>query len=114
MFFRLCTELCVEQYESNGNSAAGDMLISSVAKLIVYVVKYQVDPKYTKVDLARVTLFMEILSVIVLVIVNAHEHAKQSFNQQPYFKLLLSLLNELRLQEQQMHSIYFQLLSSVS
>lgn len=119
MFFRVCTEMSVEHYlkqkaASHATPAVAYQAIDAFSKLIVLLVKYHSDPDGVNNNVAKINYLTKILSIIVLVLAQAHEQRRQQFNQKPFFRLFSSLLNDLNSYEQQLQPIYFQILTALS
>jgi CCR4-NOT transcription complex subunit 1 len=125
LFFRVCTELSIDSWfkgHKSSSSVSSFQAIDAYAKLIIMLLKYGNSlkseefqtPKGTPSgetisphDAEKVSFFSKVLSILVLVIVRAHEKKKGEFNQRPYFRLFASLLHELNLQEKSLEGIYF-------
>ncbi|CAG8526473.1 8493_t:CDS:10 [Ambispora leptoticha] len=119
MFFRLCTEMSVDSYLKQKAAvqtapAVAFQAVDAFSKLIVLLVKYHSDPEGINNNVAKVNYLAKIISLIVLVIAQAHEQRQQQFNQKPFFRLFTSLLNDLNSYEQQLQPIYFQILTNLS
>src|SRR6185312_13574482 len=107
MFFRICTEMsvdnCLKQKITNQSSTVTVyQAIDAFSKLIVLLVKYHSDPEGMNDNLAKSAYFNKIVSLIVLVLAQAHEQRRQQFNQKPFFRLFSSLLSDLNAYEQQL------------
>ncbi|OUM58681.1 hypothetical protein PIROE2DRAFT_47750 [Piromyces sp. E2] len=128
-FFRYFTEISISQYlffkKRNYIKNIVNQPVDAYAKLIVLLIKYK--PKLimdsqldahnkseTDYSSEQVKLATQVLSVIVLVMVQSHETQKVSFNQQPYFRLFSSILYELEKIEKSIQQVYFQILLSIS
>ncbi|KAG9303880.1 hypothetical protein G9A89_005790 [Geosiphon pyriformis] len=119
MFFRLCTEISVDSYLKQKAvmqtaPAVAFQAIDAFSKLIVLLVKYHSDPEGVNNNVAKVTYLTRIISLIVLVLAQAHEQRRQQFNQKPFFRLFTSLLNDINSYEQQLQPIYFQIITNLS
>ncbi|CAG8523976.1 14374_t:CDS:10, partial [Acaulospora morrowiae] len=118
MFFRVCTEMSVDHYLKQKLAHATPTIsyqaIDAFSKLIVLLVKYHSDPEGVNNNVAKINYLTKILSIIVLVLAQAHEQRRQQFNQKPFFRLFSSLLNDLNSYEQQLQPIYFQILIALS
>ncbi|CAG8484109.1 12575_t:CDS:10 [Ambispora gerdemannii] len=119
MFFRLCTEMSVDNYLKQKAAvqtapAVAFQAVDAFSKLIVLLVKYHSDPEGINNNVAKVNYLAKIISLIVLVIAQAHEQRRQQFNQKPFFRLFTSLLTDLNSYEQQLQPIYFQILTNLS
>ncbi|KAJ1307774.1 hypothetical protein OPQ81_001861 [Rhizoctonia solani] len=94
-FFRVCTETSVEQwtkYTSAGDYSAAYQPIDALSRLIVLMIKYNGDAT----DLpAKVHYLTKILSIVVLVLVQAHESSVEFPQQKPFFRFFSSLLNDI-------------------
>ncbi|CAG8781588.1 2496_t:CDS:1, partial [Acaulospora colombiana] len=92
MFFRVCTEMSVEHYTkqklSNASPAISYQAIDAFSKLIVLLVKYHSDPEGVNNNIAKINYLTKILSIIVLVLAQAHEQRRHQFNQKPFFGLV--------------------------
>ena len=118
MFFRVCTEMSVDHYlkqkaAAQATPAIAYQAIDAFSKLIVLLVKYHSDPEGVNNNVAKINYLTKILSIIVLVLAQAHEQRRQQFNQKPFFRLFSSLLNDLNSYEQQLQPIYFQILTNL-
>nr|KAJ3421725.1 hypothetical protein HK105_002492 [Polyrhizophydium stewartii] len=118
LFFRVCTELSIESYHNikaaNVAPARAYQAVDAFARLIVLLVVHHSDPAGADDNKARLNLTAKILSIIVLVLVHAHEQSQTHFNQRPFFRLFSSLLNDLRQYEMQLQPIDIQILSAIS
>ncbi|CAB4419785.1 unnamed protein product [Rhizophagus irregularis] len=119
MFFRVCTEMSVDHYLKQkatiqATPVVAYQAIDAFSKLIVLLVKYHSDPEGINNNVAKINYLTKILSIIVLVLAQAHEQRRQQFNQKPFFRLFSSLLNDLNSYEQQLQPIYFQILTALS
>lgn len=118
LFFRVCTEICIESYVKAKAApglppAMSFQAVDAFARLIVLLVRYHVDPSGTDHNHARLNLTAKILSIIVLVLVHSHEQQRTQFNQRPFFRLFSTLLNDLNMFERDLQPIYIQILSAV-
>ncbi|WFC98612.1 CCR4-NOT core subunit cdc39 [Malassezia yamatoensis] len=111
LFFRVCTEVSVDHYLKQ--QAVGGTLASGLyspadtfAKMIVYMVKYHADPLRVNDEQAKVHYLTKILSIIVLVLAQAHEDPDTKFPQRPFFRLYSSLLHDLHAASNQLQSAY--------
>ncbi|KNC97024.1 CCR4-NOT core subunit CDC39 [Spizellomyces punctatus DAOM BR117] len=119
LFFRVCTEICIDSYIKSKSSpdippALPFQAVDAFARLIVLLVRYHVDPAGADNNHARLNLTAKILSIIVLVLVHSHEQQRTHFNQRPFFRLFSTLLNDLNMFEHDLQPIYIQILSAVS
>ncbi|KAG8732244.1 hypothetical protein FRC11_014912 [Ceratobasidium sp. 423] len=93
-FFRVCTETSVEQwtkYTAAGDYGAAYQPIDALSRLIVLMIKYNGDAT----DLAaKVHYLTKILSIVVLVLAQAHESSVEFPQQKPFFRFFSSLLND--------------------
>ncbi|ORE18565.1 Not1-domain-containing protein [Rhizopus microsporus] len=80
-FFRLCTEVCVELYQSTKSHC-----IDAYSKLVSNIIRINQD---------SIKISCQVLSITVLVIAEHHEKLGTQFNQKPFLKLLGSLFIEL-------------------
>ncbi|KAJ3175056.1 hypothetical protein HDU87_006452 [Geranomyces variabilis] len=125
LFFRVCTEICIDAYAKSRGAAPPGALppppsslppfqaVDAFARLVVLLVRYHVDPAGVDDNHAKLNLTAKILSIIVLVLVHAHERQREQFNQRPFFRLFSTLLNDLSLYED-LQPIYIQILSAMS
>jgi CCR4-NOT transcription complex subunit 1 len=131
-FFRYFTEISISQYlffkKRNYIKNIVNQPVDAYAKLIVLLIKYKPKLIDSQIDVnnsannksetdyssEQVKLATQVLSVIVLVMVQSHETQKVSFNQQPYFRLFSSILYELEKIEKSIQQVYFQILLSIS
>ncbi|CAJ0847288.1 16872_t:CDS:10 [Entrophospora sp. SA101] len=119
MFFRVCTETSIEIYLKQRSlhqitPAVAYQAIDAFSKLIVLLVKYHTDPEGIDDNVAKISYLTKILSIVILILAQAHEQHSQQFNQKPFFRLFSNLLNDLNSYEQQFQSIYFQILIALS
>lgn len=93
-FFRVCTETSVEQwtkYTAAGDYSSAYQPIDALSRLIVLMIKYNGDAT----DLpAKVHYLTKILSIVVLVLAQAHEASIEFPQQKPFFRFFSSLLND--------------------
>jgi len=129
-FFRYFTEISINQYiffkKRNYIKNIVNQPVDAYAKLIVLLIKYKPKLIDNQIDInnmnnndtdysnEQVKLATQVLSVIVLVMVQSHEKQKVLFNQQPYFRLFSSILYELEKIEKSIQQVYFQILLSIS
>ncbi|RUS19853.1 hypothetical protein BC937DRAFT_86816 [Endogone sp. FLAS-F59071] len=118
MFFRICTETCVDLFLKNKPlpatvPTASYEPIDAFSKLIVLLVKNQTDPTNVNNNTAKINQLSKILSIIVLVLAQQHEQRRHQFNQKPFLRLFSSLLNDFNSYEHQFQPIYFQILSAL-
>ncbi|KAF8674211.1 Not1 protein [Rhizoctonia solani] len=94
-FFRVCTETSVEQwtkYTTAGDYGTAYQPIDALSRLIVLMIKYNGDAT----DLpAKVHYLTKILSIVVLVLAQAHESSVEFPQQKPFFRFFSSLLNDI-------------------
>ncbi|KAJ3255219.1 hypothetical protein HDU77_003760 [Chytriomyces hyalinus] len=119
MFFRVCTELSVDLYiqaklSPNLSPYTPFQAVDAFSRLIVLLVRYCVEPVGANGNSAKLDLTTKILYIIVLVLVHSHEQRRSQFNQRPFFRLFSSLLNDLSLFEDQLQSVYYQILYKIS
>lgn len=103
----------LKQKNNHTSPAIAYQAIDAFSKLIVLLVKYHSDSEGVNHNVAKINYLSKILSIIVLVLAQAHEQRRQQFNQKPFFRLFSSLLNDLNTYEQQLQPIYFQILTSL-
>ncbi|KAI8808354.1 CCR4-Not complex component, Not1-domain-containing protein [Cladochytrium replicatum] len=119
LFFRVCTELSVENYLkqklNNAPPVMAAQAVDAFARLIVLLVRYHPDQASgSSVNVAKHNLVTKMLSIIVLVLVHAHEQKRNFFNPKPFLRLFSTLLNDLHANEQHLQPIYFEILSAIS
>lgn len=119
MFFRVCTEVGVDNYikarASGGSLATGIFRpIDAFSKMIVLMIKYHADPAGVNHHQAKVHYLTKILSIVVLVLAQSHEELGQHFQQKPFFRLFSSLLHDLRTTEASLQTTYSQILLAIS
>ncbi|KAI9223809.1 CCR4-Not complex component, Not1-domain-containing protein [Blastocladiella britannica] len=138
LFVRQCTQLSIDAWltaaKSNAPPTTACQALDALAKLVLVLTvhhdeavlpqgalptrltsevrKTRTGEPLTSANRARALLFSKMLSVIVLVLVGAHETQQQQFNQRPFFRLLSSLLYELNTREAALHAVYHDLLDS--
>ncbi|CAM0140611.1 CCR4-NOT core subunit cdc39, variant 2 [Umbelopsis sp. WA50703] len=119
MFFRICTETSIDHavkfkaLSEQATPAAAYQPIDAFAKLVVLILKMQVENAKGEADSAPVDQFTRVLSIIVLVLAQHHEHRRQQFNQKPFLRIFSSFLSEISQNEQALQSIHFQLLEAL-
>nr|CAG8466511.1 6213_t:CDS:10 [Entrophospora candida] len=91
MFFRVCTEISIDIYlrqrSSHQNTpAVAYQAIDAFSKLIVLLVKYHTDTEGIDDNVAKISYLTKILSIIILILAQAHEQRSQQFNQKPFFR----------------------------
>ncbi|KAF9558989.1 hypothetical protein EC968_006772 [Mortierella alpina] len=116
LFFRVCTEMSVESYIKYKvtNTVAAYQGIDAFVKLIVTLVKHYSDPLGVNHSGAKVTYLATLLSIIVLVLAQAHEQRRGEFNQKPFLRLFSGLLTEMMTSYESNSSMYFQILLAFS
>ncbi|KAF9433584.1 hypothetical protein BGZ76_009251 [Entomortierella beljakovae] len=116
LFFRVCTEMSVESYIKYkvANTAAAYQGVDAFVKLIVTLVKHYSDPQGVNHSGAKVTYLTTLLSIIVLVLAQAHEQRRVQFNQKPFLRLFSGLLTEMMTSYESSPGMYFQILTAFS
>ncbi|KAF9939083.1 hypothetical protein BGZ65_011619, partial [Modicella reniformis] len=116
LFFRVCTEMSVESYikYKATNTAAAYQGVDAFVKLIVTLVKHYSDPQGVNHSGAKVTYLTTLLSIIVLVLAQAHEQRRAQFNQKPFLRLFSGLLTEMMTSYESSPGMYFQILTAFS
>ncbi|KAI8346449.1 CCR4-Not complex component, Not1-domain-containing protein [Mortierella sp. GBAus27b] len=116
LFFRVCTEMSVESYikYKATNTAAAYQGVDAFVKLIVTLVKHYSDPQGVNHSGAKVTYLTTLLSIIVLVLAQAHEQRRGQFNQKPFLRLFSGLLTEMMTSYESSPGMYFQILTAFS
>ncbi|KAF9185667.1 hypothetical protein BGZ51_002497 [Haplosporangium sp. Z 767] len=116
LFFRVCTEMSVESYIKYKvtNTAAAYQGVDAFVKLIVTLVKHYSDPQGVNHSGAKVTYLTTLLSIIVLVLAQAHEQRRGQFNQKPFLRLFSGLLTEMMTSYESSPNMYFQILTAFS
>ncbi|KAI1315509.1 hypothetical protein EDD11_000690 [Mortierella claussenii] len=116
LFFRVCTEMSVESYIKYKvtNTAAAYQGVDAFVKLIVTLVKHYSDPQGVNHTGAKVTYLTTLLSIIVLVLAQAHEQRRGQFNQKPFLRLFSGLLTEMMTSYESSPIMYFQILTAFS
>ncbi|KAG0365781.1 CCR4-Not complex component, Not1-domain-containing protein [Gamsiella multidivaricata] len=116
LFFRVCTEMSVESYIKYKvtNTAAAYQGVDAFVKLIVTLVKHYSDPQGVNHSGAKVTYLTTLLSIIVLVLAQAHEQRRGQFNQKPFLRLFSGLLTEMMTSYESSPGMYFQILTAFS
>ncbi|KAJ1653643.1 CCR4-NOT core subunit cdc39 [Dispira simplex] len=124
-FFYICFSAALHHYEKSRTIALGVNSVNTeaysaldaLAKLTVLLSKYPVarngQPVDT-VDESAVTSFRSILSYITLLLVLEHQRREQLFNQKPYFRFLVCVLDELREELGKTTKVHLALLSVVA
>ncbi|KAF9948497.1 hypothetical protein BGZ72_009597 [Mortierella alpina] len=116
LFFRVCTEMSVESYikYKATNTVAAYQGVDAFIKLIVTLVKHYSDPQGVDHSGAKVTYLTTLLSIIVLVLAQAHEQRRGEFNQKPFLRLFSGLLTEMMTSYESSPSMYLQILLAFS
>ncbi|KAF9430928.1 hypothetical protein BGZ94_002057 [Podila epigama] len=116
LFFRVCTEMSVESYIKYKvtNTAAAYQGVDAFVKLIVTLVKHYSDPQGVNHSTAKVTYLTTLLSIIVLVLAQAHEQRRGQFNQKPFLRLFSGLLTDMMTSYESTPAMYFQILTAFS
>lgn len=124
-FYRICIESSIEhatkyKQQQGQSPAVVYQPIDAFSKLIVTILKLQQPvantptPTAEAQDNVRVAMFSKVLSIVVLTIAQHHEQRQQQFNQRPFLRLFTSLFSDLHAAEQQLQTIYFPILTSMS
>ncbi|KAG0047310.1 hypothetical protein BGZ83_007625 [Gryganskiella cystojenkinii] len=116
LFFRVCTEMSVESYlkYKATNTVAAYQGVDAFVKLIVTLVKHYSDPTGANHNAAKVTYLTTLLSIIVLVLAQAHEQRRGQFNQKPFLRLFSGLLTEMMTAYESQPAMYLQILTAFS
>ncbi|KAI7825698.1 CCR4-Not complex component, Not1-domain-containing protein [Gamsiella multidivaricata] len=116
LFFRVCTEMSVESYLKymTTNTTAAYQGVDAFVKLIVTLVKHYSDPHGVNNSTAKVTYLTTLLSIIVLVLAQAHEQRREQFNQKPFLRLFSGLLTEMNVAYESSPGMYIQILTAFS
>ncbi|KAG0300239.1 hypothetical protein BGZ98_009334 [Dissophora globulifera] len=96
------------------NTAAAYQGVDAFVKLIVTLVKHYSDPQGVNHSAAKVTYLTTLLSIIVLVLAQAHEQRRGQFNQKPFLRLFSGLLTEMMTSYESSPGMYFQILTAFS
>ncbi|KAG0264770.1 hypothetical protein DFQ27_001042 [Actinomortierella ambigua] len=116
LFFRVCTEMSIENYikYKATNTVAAYQGVDAFVRLIVTLVKHYSDPQGVNNNNAKVTYLTTLLSIIVLVLAQAHEQRRGQFNQKPFIRLFSGLLTEMMATYESSPAMYFQILTAFS
>ncbi|KAG0225949.1 hypothetical protein BGW41_004453 [Actinomortierella wolfii] len=116
LFFRVCTEMSIENYikYKATNTVAAYQGVDAFVRLIVTLVKHYSDPQGVNHNNAKVTYLTTLLSIIVLVLAQAHEQRRGQFNQKPFIRLFSGLLTEMMATYESSPAMYFQILTAFS
>lgn len=116
LFFRICAETGVDEYNKAKLTDSPDCLVplDALSKLFVLLLKNYGDPNGVDVDEAKVRYLNKILSIVVLVLVQAHEELGANFDQRPFFRFFSSILNDLHSIEASLHTAYLGCLRAFS
>ena len=121
-FFRVSTELVIEAVlksatppeSGTGASVLHYNVVDAYAKLVALLFKYMNSGGgMEKVAAQRINLLNKVLGITVRCLMSASESAKtsgQKFDQRPWFRLLLNLIQDLNLPDPQLDSISLQIL----
>jgi CCR4-NOT transcription complex subunit 1 len=91
LFFRLPLEYIIDQYQSTKTAQLPLRIADSYAKLVSFFVKYNIDPNPS----SKLPLLQRIAGIVALVLIGSAERGKANFNQKPFFRVFLGLLNEI-------------------
>ena len=94
------------------NTAAAYQGVNAFVKLIVTLVKHYSDPQGVNHNTAKVTYLTTLLSIIVLVLTQAHEQRRGQFNQKPFLRLFSGLLTEMMTAYESSPGMYIQILTA--
>ncbi|KAA8914274.1 CCR4-Not complex component, Not1-domain-containing protein [Sphaerosporella brunnea] len=106
-FFRSCIEHCIDEYESqnrNGSSIATNCYIpiDAFAKMVMLLVRYQVDDAVPGEQLNKVQYFESMLANVVFVFNHHYETRSDNLCFKVFFRFFSSLLFEYRSIESQL------------
>ncbi|KAI8142365.1 CCR4-Not complex component, Not1-domain-containing protein [Fennellomyces sp. T-0311] len=98
LFFRIAIETSVEhairQMDKDTSKVAVYIPMDALAKLIVGYSQLLLDSINSTSETARTYELTQFLSVIIVVLARYHEARQQQFDQRPFMRLFVSLLNE--------------------
>ncbi|KAI8146312.1 CCR4-Not complex component, Not1-domain-containing protein [Fennellomyces sp. T-0311] len=121
LFFRVCIETSIDRvikYKQIPGQTPGAayQVIDAFSKLVVGLVKLPADGNNntSSNNIAKVSQFSKVLSVIVLILAQHHEQNRRQFNQRPFLRLFTCLLSDLHSSEQQLQSVYLPILTALS
>ena len=103
-FFRLVTELVIENSGDKANYTAVD----AYSKMVVLLVKYSESPN------TKIALLSRVLGVVVRVLMRDYETKKTKFNQRPYFRLFANWFVEMNVPDPTLDQISLQILLAFS
>jgi CCR4-NOT transcription complex subunit 1 len=86
--------------------------VDAFVKLIVTLVKHYSDPQGVNHNTAKVTYLTTLLSIIVLVLTQAHEQRRGQFSQKPFLRLFSVLLTEMMTAYESSPGLYIQILTA--
>ena len=120
-FFRASTELVVEAVLKSGQVVEGSSVpilhynvVDAYAKLVALLFKYMNSGGGAeKVAAQRINLLNKVLGITVRCLMASSENGKQitaGFDQRPYFRLLMNLIQDLNLPDPQLDTISLQIL----
>jgi CCR4-NOT transcription complex subunit 1 len=114
LFYRLCTEACMNEYRSTNTYTH----IDAYAKLIALLIRHSdaniTGPTYSPF-LNQPETLTKIMTIVFLILVKEHHERKQDFDQRPYYRLFSGILLELNVYESQIPpNVYLQMLLSFS
>ncbi|RPB11593.1 Not1-domain-containing protein [Morchella conica CCBAS932] len=106
-FFRTCIEFCIGEYEQttvNGGSIQTNCYIpiDALAKLVILLVKYQVEDDSKGQFLDKADYLNSILALVVFVFNFHHETRGEHFSQKVFFRFFSSMLYEYHCIESQL------------
>lgn len=87
--------------------------VDSFARLIVLLIKEIQDTTGDDHDQARLKFGSTVLSLVNLVLVNAHEKLQTRFDQRPFFRFYSSILNVLKEFQMELGNVYYPILSGI-
>ncbi|EPZ34325.1 CCR4-Not complex, Not1 subunit of unknown function DUF3819 domain-containing protein [Rozella allomycis CSF55] len=95
LFFRVCTELCIEYYLKNRSNpmSVSYQAVEAFSRLIVLMLKYGFENNENGNN-KRIQLLSKVLSIISLVLVQALDR-RNFLVQKPFCRLFLSLMNNM-------------------
>jgi CCR4-NOT transcription complex subunit 1 len=109
LFFRACTELSVDSFNSIKGASAGNpyQAIDAFTRLCVLLIKLSKEKE------GQVNFAVKIFSVIVLVLIHSQEINPNDFDQKPFLRIFSSILNDLSIIEMSSQNVYQNILVSI-
>lgn len=114
-FFRTCIEFCITEYEHATSTGASIQTncyipIDALAKLVVLLVKYQVEHDGKGQLLDKADYLNSVLALVVFVFNHHHENRGEHFSQKVFFRFFSSMLYEYHTVDTQLRAYHERIL----